>query len=77
LPEEKGFEKGGFWKYGWKYYAGAILLVGTPIAAIATRFSPWPPNLVRMGIFLFGLIYLSVMLYVLWVYWKEKPKANQ
>jgi len=30
-----------------------------------------------MGIFLFGLTYLSVMLYVLYVYLKEKPKAKQ
>jgi hypothetical protein len=72
LKKEGDFEKGGFLKYGWKRYAAAILLVAIPIAAIATRLSAWPPNLVMTGIFLFGLTYLSVMLYVLWVYWEAK-----
>jgi hypothetical protein len=73
LAHDGDFEKGGFFRYGWWRYLGAILLVGLPIGAIATCFSPWPPTLVMMGIFLFGLTYLSVMLYVLWVYWKAKP----
>jgi len=72
VAPEGDFEKGGFWKYGRKYYAGAILVVAIPIAAVATGFSPWPPDPGMMGLFLFGLTYFSVMLYVLWVYWKAK-----
>ena len=72
LAQEGDFEKGGFWRYGWKYYAGAILIVAIPIGGLATGYFPWPPNLLMMGILLFGLTYLSVLLYVWRVFWKAK-----
>ncbi len=71
LQEEEDFEKGGFWKYGkWRYLL-AILLVAVP-----AYFLTWPLELtfelIIAGIFLFGLTYFSVMLYVGWVFRKEK-----
>ena len=75
LAREGDFQRKGFWKYGRKRYVAAILFV-----TVLFPFSAWPPKqlceLITTGMFLFGLTYLGVMVYVWRVFEKAKPKDN-